>query len=353
MRLSLEGILPCRRRLDLEASLDAVRAVDELPEIAAGIRTYTDDLVGRDLGGLLATRLISAFNDRLAVRVIDLTAARHRLPAVSWCWLAFGSEGRHEQTFVSDQDNGLVFAAADAREATALRELFLPFADDVNRRLAECGFSLCAGGIMAGNPMWCLSLDEWRERFLDWVRRPDPHALLNASIFFDLRPLHGDSALGDRLSTFLLSMTADTPAFLYRMASNALQAPAPLNYRGEIAPDDDKNQTVDLKKFGSRIFVDAARIFALAAGTRSVNTSARLHDAGAASGLPPEEIAAADAAFGQLLRIRLAHQRRSPAADAGHGVPLHALNEFERAVLRESLRQAKRLQQRLKLNYGL
>jgi CBS domain-containing protein len=137
------------------------------------------------------------------------------------------------------------------------------------------------------------------------------------------------------------------------MASNALQAPAPLNYRGEIAPDDDKNQSVDLKKFGSRIFVDAARIFALAAGSRSVNTSARLIDAGPASGLQPEEIAAADAAFGQLLRIRLAHQGRLPSGDAGHGVPLAELNEFERAVLRESLRQAKRLQQRLKLNYSL
>ncbi|NJD25392.1 MAG: hypothetical protein FIB06_08280 [Betaproteobacteria bacterium] len=352
MPWSLEGILPCRRRLELEAALNGLGAVGEAPALAAGIRGYLLDVAGRDLGGALATRLISAFNDRLATRVVELTVRRHRLPAVAWCWLAFGSEGRHEQTFVSDQDNGFVFAAVDKREADALRELFVPFARDINQRLAECGFPLCSGDIMAGNPAWCLSVDEWRERFIEWVRRPDPQALLNASIFFDLRPLCGDTELGENLRTLLLALTSDAPAFLHLMAANALQAPAPLNFRGDIVADGDDRHTVDLKKFGSRIFVDAARIFALAAGARAVNTSARLRAAGPAAGMNAAEIDAIDAAFGQLLRIRVAGQRRWPDA-ADHGVPLGELDDFERAVLREALRQARRLQQRLKVNYAL
>ena len=80
-----------------------------------------------------------------------------------------------------------------------MRELFLPFAQEVNRRLADCGFKLCSGGIMAGNPAWRLSLSEWKDRFADWVRVPEPQALLNASIFFDLRPLCGDLDLGESL----------------------------------------------------------------------------------------------------------------------------------------------------------
>ena len=156
------------------------------------------------------------------------------MPKGSWCWLALGSEGRHEQSLVSDQDNGLVFSATDRHEADALREIFLPFAQDVNRRLADCGFPLCSGGIMAGNPAWCLSLDEWRQRFYEWVRRPEPEALLNASIFFDLFPLCGDRDLGEELRSLLLSLTADTPAFLHLMAVNALQVDVPLNFRGEV-----------------------------------------------------------------------------------------------------------------------
>jgi CBS domain-containing protein len=60
---------------------------------------------------------------------------------------------------------------------------------------------------MAGNPAWCLSYDEWRQQFIDWVRRPEPTALLNASIFFDLQPLFGQLELGEKLRTLLLSMT--------------------------------------------------------------------------------------------------------------------------------------------------
>ena len=353
MPWSLEGVLPCRRQLALENDLNALAALDEAPRLAERIDEFLRDLAARDLSGRLLTRLISAFNDRLSLRVIELTARRHRLPAVSWCWLALGSEGRHEQTFISDQDNGLVFSAADRHEADALRQLFLPFAQDVNRRLADCGFTLCTGGIMAGNPLWCLSLDEWRQQFFEWVRRPEPQALLNATIFFDLRPLHGDADLGETLRSLLLSLTVETPAFLHLMATNALQASVPLNFRGEVAGDSgESGEQVDLKKFGSRIFVDAARIFALSGGARAVNTSARLRDAGLAAGLQADEIVAVDAAFSHILRLRLGHQIGA-GPEGGNGVPLASLNDVDRAILKESLKQARRLQQRLKLNYGL
>ena len=356
MPWTLEGVLPCRKQLALERELNALAAIEDAAPLAARIDGFLRDLATRDLGGRLLTRLVSAFNDRLSGRVIELTARRHRLPAVPWCWLALGSEGRYEQTFVSDQDNGLIFSATDRHEADALRQLFLPFAQEVNRRLGECGFALCSGGIMAGNPAWCLSLDEWKQRFIEWVRRPEPAALLNASIFFDLRPLFGESDLGDALRQLMLSLTRDNPAFLHLMAANALQAPAPLNYRGELSGEAGAvGSELDLKKFGSRIFVDAARIFALANGAPAVNTSERLSSAGRAAGLQDHEIAAIDDGFAHVLRLRLAHQVAAAGGGVaeGHRVPLAGLNELDHVILKESLKQARRLQQRLKLNYGL
>jgi CBS domain-containing protein len=344
---------PCRQQLALATALDSLDSLEAAPELAGRLRDYLHGAVADGLNGDVATRLISAFNDRLTSRLIELTARRHRLPLVGWCWLALGSEGRHEQTFLTDQDNGLIFSAAGAQEAAPLRQLFLPFAQEVNQRLADCGFTLCNGQIMAGNPAWCLSVDEWRQQFIDWVRRPEPMALLHASIFFDLRPLYGALELGEQLRTLLLSMTVATPAFLHLMAGNALQADVPLNYRGELAVDE--NDAVDLKKFGSRIFVDAARIFALATGARAVNTADRLREAGTAAGLQDSDIATANAAFGHVLRLRLAQQLAAFAGGEAPGYSLKpaALNEMDRVILREALRQARRLQQRLKLNYSL
>ena len=341
-----------QRPLELLAELDAPGLPDDLPGLAVRLRTALGEMVG-GMEGAAATRLISHFNDRLTIRLIEATARRHRLPPVAWCWLALGSEGRHEQTFVSDQDNGLIFQASSAQEAEALRTLFLPFAQEANQRLAEAGFTLCPGQIMAGNPAWCLSFDEWRERFIDWVRRPDPDALLNASIFFDLRPLCGAEQLGEELRTLLLSMTVATPSFQHLMAANALQAEVPLNFRGE--PVLDERDEVDLKKYGSRIFVDAGRILALTTGTREVNTVERLQQAGRQVGLPTQEIAGLVAAFGQVLRLRLAQQVAAgvPLGLAGSGLKPAVLHEMDQAILREALKQARRLQQRLKLNNSL
>lgn len=345
--------LPCRQQLELVTAVTALSELDAAPALAGRLRDYLLSVAGYGLDGLAATRLISVFNDRLTSKVIELTARRHRLPPVAWCWLALGSEGRHEQTFVTDQDNGLIFNATSEQEGAALRQIFQPFAQEVNQHLADCGFALCTGQIMAGNPAWCLSLEEWREKFIDWVRRPEPEALLNASIFFDLRPLFGDFALGERLRTLLLSMTVATPSFQHLMAANALQVDVPLNFRGEVAAGE--GDVIDMKKYGSRIFVDAARIFALSSGTKAVNTAERLRDSGPSVGLPASEIAAVDAAFSQILRLRLAQQIDAAARGepGGYGLKPAALNDFDRAVLREALKQAKRLQQRLKLNYAL
>jgi hypothetical protein len=64
------------------------------------------------------------------------------------------------------------------------------------------------------------------------LRRPEPTALLNASIFFDLRPLFGDFSLAETLRSLLLSMTTVNSAFLHLMATNAIQAMVPLGFLG-------------------------------------------------------------------------------------------------------------------------
>lgn len=342
--------IACRRTLALLAEVSQLASLDGLAAVVAGWRRRLGEVLAGATDGIAATALISVFNDRLTTRIVDLTAQVHRLPPVAWCWLAFGSEGRHEQTLRSDQDNGLVFHAADDHEAAALRALLLPFAAAVNDHLAGAGFERCPGGIMAGNPDCCRSVDEWRWRFSDWVRLPDPQALLSATIFFDLRPLCGELSLGTSLQTHLLAATLDTPAFEHLMAANALQVEIPLSFRGEVAEADDG--TLDLKKYGSRIFVDAARILALSHGVAAVGTVERLQAAGPDAGMSADEIAAAVAAFSHLLRLRLLGQT-TPAGGAGGRLRPGELHPMDRAILREALRQAKRLQLRLKLNYSL
>ena len=64
---------------------------------------------------------------------------------------------------------------------------------------------------MAGNPELCLSTDEWKAKFLAWIRAPTPQALLNANIVFDFRPLYGDTTLCDALREWLFALHAGEP----------------------------------------------------------------------------------------------------------------------------------------------
>jgi len=328
----------------------SARDVETLAQLAPEIRAAAAAMIADDAGGGLVGHTLAALNDALTVRVIVLVAARHRLPAAGWCWLALGSEGRGEQTFLTDQDNGIVFSAADAAEARSLRPLFMACAGDVNGALAACGFLLCDGGIMAGNADCCLALTEWQERFTGWVRTPEPQALLNATIFFDFRALYGEAQLAQSLHDHLSRISQGADAFLRMLADNALSATPPLGLVRDFAA---KDGVIDLKKFGARLFVDAARILGLASPV--VGTVARLRHAAAAGKLPAGDAEAASGAFYHLQRLRLLNQQHALAvgAAASNQIAPQTLNTFDRHVLLEALKQARLIQQRLKTTFRI
>jgi CBS domain-containing protein len=236
-----------------------------------------------------------------------------------------------------------------------LRGLFLPFARAANQALADCGFPLCAGKVMAGNPRWCLSSSEWLENFVTWVRTPEPEALLNAAIFFDFRPLAGDPKLAVKLRRALSELTRGNEIFLRMMTVNALAAAPPLGRLRDFVTEAESGGAIDLKKFGSRIFVDAARILALGAGIAETGTASRLRRVAAEGVMTPVDAEAAGHAFHALQGIRLAVQARAglDGQAPGNQVDPDRLNEFDRRVLLESLRQARKLQQRLKSRFHI
>jgi CBS domain-containing protein len=332
--------------------------VDALARIAADVRGLSHQLVAQGVASGPLTRLISSLNDRLAARVLDLVAARHDLAGLTTCWLALGSEGRGEQTIATDQDNGLVFATDVPGSNDAARARLLPFAREVNHALDACGFPLCKGDVMAMNPRWCLSLDEWRASFAQWIDRGDPQALLASAIFFDFRPLWGEASLARRLRDDITARAQANGRFRKQMSDNALRNRPPLGWFGALAGTEDAagQATVDLKMGGSVLFVDAARLFALASGVTATSTVERLREAGAKRGVPADEVRGAIDAFEfvQLMRLRVQHRRLAAASpdDANPNVvALADLSELDRRILAEALRQAQRLQARLALDY--
>ncbi|RTL53447.1 MAG: nucleotidyltransferase [Rhodocyclaceae bacterium] len=300
---------------------------------------------GQYYGAHFLTHCLTTLCDHATRRLIVLCAQRHRLPEARWCWLALGSQGRGELTYASDQDNALIFSAIDGKESGILRQLLLPFAEAINEGLAHCGFPLCKGLIMAGNPAWCLSLEEWKECFSQWIRTPEPEALLNTTIFFDFRALQGDAALASALRQYLLSLTRGNAGFLRMMANNALAVAPPLGTLRTFSPAN-AGKALDLKTYGARLFVDAARIFALGSGIQAVGTSARLMAA-----LPSRRDGeAAVGAFLHIQQLRLGRQLAGGSEDSAFIDP-GQLNRYDQRLLKEALEQARSIQGSLSTRY--
>ena len=356
--LVTQGDLFGLQRVGVKQVSDEIRAARDLGGLrgaAASIRRLADGLLMQGVGAETLTHFISTLNDLLTIRVIELTADEYDPPPVPLCWIALGSEGRLEQTFSTDQDNALIFDADDVA-APRLRKILAPFARAVNEKLAACGFLLCPGNIMAGNPKWCLTLDEWRRTFRGWIHEPDPQALLDASVLFDFRPIYGNAALAERLREWLLPVVASRPVFLRLMAEKALAHRPPLGaFRGFVYDKPrDFPHTIDLKSSGSRLFTDAARILGLARKVPETNTAQRLRAADQAGYFGEKSLSAIIEGFHfiHLLRLRDQCRPRRTRTPANRIDP-RELNGLDRQVLKEAFLQAGILQACLVREYEL
>lgn len=335
-------------------------SVAELHDAAGRVTGLVRRLVEEGGAAHEVARLVTELNDRLVLRALTLVlralaADEGARPPGAFCWLAFGSEGRREQTLRTDQDNGLVYA--DAEEAPGPAAAFYRrLSERMTAALVEIGFPPCPGRIMASNPEWCQPLSVWRRYFDRWMGETTPEHVLAASIFFDLRPLGGEEDLGDRLVQHIGATAPKETLFLRRMAKDVVDDGLPLGLFGRVVVErrGAHRGAVDLKRGGSRQLVGAARVHALAQGLGETNTVDRLR-ASVARGIHTEaETRDIVAAYQHLLRLRLTHQLDQ--LDRGEGVDNHVrVDELSRAdalLLRDALRLVAEVQRRVRHHYG-
>ncbi len=348
------------QRVDLVHLASTIRHAPRLETLSAlrsDIRLLVDRMLAHGASSTQITHIVTLLNDHTVCRVIELTLEELGDPGIAFSWLCFGSEGRREQTLHTDQDNGILFEAADDAEAAAIRSRLLPLAQRINQQLAQCGFALCQGNIMAGNPELCLSRAEWTRRFAGFVREATPENLLGSSIYFDLRVVWGDGQGCAQLQRQLLELIADNRLFQRMLAENALRHRPPVGRFRDfvVARKGAQKDTLDLKAEGLTPFVDGARLLALAHGIATCNTLERLRALVEQEVIEAQDGAAYEEAYHFIQQTRMQqHQQQARLGQpySNRLDPDH-LNHLDRRILRESFRQAQRLQSSLALRYQL
>src|SRR5699024_4766400 len=349
------------QRMDLVHLARTLRnapTVESLVMMRADVEQLVERMTAQGASPEQLTHLITLLNDHTVCRVIELVLEHHGKPTTPFTWIVFGSEARQEQTLHTDQDNGMLFIANGAEEAAHIRAELLPLAKKINEALHACGFTWCPGDIMASNPALCLSFDEWRKRFASLVRNSTPEDLLYSTIYFDVRGIWGDVEQVERLRAHLLNETQENKSFQRFLAQNALQHKPPVGglFRDfSLAKKGEHKNTIDLKIQGLTPFVDGMRVLALAHGVAAVNTLERLRvlmDMEVIDRLDGEAYEEAYH-FIQLLRMQGHYNQARCGENYSNRISPHKLNNLDKRILRESLRQAQRLQSSLMFRYKL
>lgn len=324
-----------RSPLYLQRQLDHLENVAELQNYGQEVAAIVETLHHGGLGVAPIGHIISSLNDTLIRRLAKLAEAELGPPPTPYAWLVFGSEGRAEQLLLTDQDNAIVYA----EQSSAAQSYFAQLARRVVDGLLQAGFPPCPGGYMATN--WCKPLAEWTALFAHWITIPEPKALMEASIFFDFRAVHGELAL-EALEQRLVS-ASQNGVFIGHMVRAAQEFAPPLGFFGRIRSEDG---LVDLKKGGIAPIVGLARACALAAGSRQRSTRERLVSATAAGKLSAEGAEILAETFQFLMGLRLREQLAALKAGQTptNQVRVQSLSTVERRHLKDAFVSIRQMQ---------
>lgn len=293
--------------------------------------------------------IITSIADATTTRLLQLAEEKLGPAPIPYLWVASGSQARHEQTGVSDQDNGLILD--DSFDPARHGDYFKALADFVCDGLHACGYVYCPGEIMAKTDQWRQPLAVWRKYFTQWIEEPEPKALMLSCIFFDLRPVWGEKALYEELQKLILAKAQTNRLFLAHMVGNALTHTPPLGFFRNfvLIRGGAHNHQFDLKHNGVVPVVDIARIAALDAGIEEVNTYARLRSEQKTNLVSPTGIRDLLDAFEFIAETRLKHQaeqiRQGQKPD--NFMSPEDLSHFERNHLKDAFAVIKTIQSAL------
>ena len=247
----------------------------ELVQAAGRIPALLMQLVAANQAHEVVTRLITDVADSITRRLLYLAEQDLGPPPVPYLWLACGSQGRQEQSGVTDQDNCLFL-----HDSVSINDMpyFARLAKQVSDGLHACGYVYCPGDMMATNPRWCQPVHVWRDYFHTWSITHEPASQMLASVMFDLRPVSGTTALYHELQAETLEKASRNSIFVAHMIANSLKRTPPLGLiRGftTLRSGPYRNH-IDMKHHGVIPVTDLARIYALQGRITQVNTRARL-----------------------------------------------------------------------------
>ncbi len=343
--MMLQGTSP----LSLTKDIESQQTLEGLVPVSKKINNIVGLLLKEGAKASNITKVITEINDRLVRKVVEFAERKMGKPPVPYCWIVFGSEGRKEQTFKTDQDNALIYAdPATGAEAEAAKTYFAAFAEFVRDGLLQCGFPTCPANYMASNPQWRQPLRTWEKYFSSWIATPTSDAVLNSVAFFDFRPMAGETALAEQLRDYLNAELKDQKVFLGYLANMAIKNTPPIGFLKSFVVEKggEHKDELNLKVKGFAPLVDIVRLFALEKGIRETSTLERIETLRSRHTIVEEYADELEQAFEFIMLLRIHHQYAQLSAGQApdNFINPNKLSNLEKRSIKEAFQLVSKIQ---------
>lgn len=336
------------------SSIFKQNSVEELEQMVGSVRDSFVRMVNEDANSRMIGSAMATIGRSFKQRLLELGEEKLGPPPVPYCFLALGSMARDEQSIVTDQDNAMVIH--DSFDPAKHDAYFSELAQFVADGLDRCGYPYCKGKVMATNKKWRQPLKVWQSYFISWIEKPTPERLLHSSIFFDLDGVWGRIEFADILNELIRRNAKKRRRFIASMTNNALSRTPPLGFFKEFVLEKDgkHRESINMKRRGTAPLADLIRVHALAIGSTSRNTFARLEDVIEAGVLPKGRGPDLRDAFELIAMVRIRHQAHSIVAgeEPDNNVDPKELSDFERKHLKDAFQILSSAQKFLKFKFS-
>lgn len=258
--------------LVLGDSVHDVRSPEEMAAILVGLprlarALLAEGVTARNIAAVVATVLRDLTARAAELAEQSMTDDGWGGPPARYAVLVLGSGGRGESLLAFDQDNAIVHDGKPADDVW-----FAEMGRRLNESLNAAGIPFCDGGVMAREPRWRKSLEDWEQEIHNWVFSLENQTVMYCDIFFDFQAVWGDHQLAEELRVRAIDKASQSAFFLRYLAQHVATMEVSIGLFGNFVTVQGR---LNAKKSGLLPLVSAARMRAIRAHVMATGTDER------------------------------------------------------------------------------
>lgn len=261
----------------LISSIEKSNTLVELKNIYNRQKYFVTSLINSGGNSEYIIGTIASVADNISRKLAELIFLELGEAPVAFAFVSLGSEGRGEQTLISDQDNALIYDDSSSDRINEASIYFARFAERMNYMLDAVGYPYCSGGVMANNPKWNQPLSKWKNYFEDWITNPEPENLLDVAVFFDMKLTFGDKELLTELQKYIYQVLNENIGFFGFLARVCSKFKTQLSIFGRIQTEstEEHSKIINIKN-PIRVIVHLVRLYSMKYKVLETNTTKRI-----------------------------------------------------------------------------